>query len=984
MRDRMKFYLQAFIFVILANGFVLADSGAEWKQFSPAADIRNWKVYNGSEFPGTKGKLSEEKNGGLLLSGKFEGRSVYVAAALKLRISDPKTRIKVTAVTDCRIALRCQDQKGHFWQTATTPLKANETYTLLLSPDQHWPICWGGVEKGKQPIFPYRSIQINAMRIPKASELKLCIDEVQIPQAPVSLEPIFLPVQVLNNSKQPSPKLVLRNNSTQELRLSGEIQVMAYDESRQTLKVSQDLPRGGKREIELPIPENVQGSWRVFWKLEDCKAGIVFRGEDRFSRMIPAGVRKVHSRPEFLFGIAAHPEHYSLGERVKMAEAAALCGAHLIRTDARWTYHIQPKPNLWDYRILDSVVDIFSGKGLGIQLILAGCPNWAVAKNWIPKKSAVKQPTRGRRPDYDAWRKFVRKTVHRYADRISLYEVWNEPDIISFANFSTEDYMRLLEIAFQEIKAISPNLKVISGGLSGYQPGREDLFQQIAKSSSCDIFAFHGHGFPENYLQQIKELKRILTIYPKPWYSNETAISSLSCGEYQQAIVLFQKLFAAWENGSIGYTWYNLREKGGNPKDSEHHYGMITYDFKAKPVYLTFNMLTTLFRGAQFEGRFPLSSEVTSYCFRAANGDWLYPFWQAGAVSEALYGVGGISQNNAEVIDLVGNRHPVPVTAGMAVIRSSTEPQVLRIPAQSGRPIPWGKLFSGPAVLSVSPEGESTWDFSIRNPSKKALHWNFAAELPESVSVFSWPSEIKISPGEEKTFRVRTRTASGFADRKAVILKIGDETLHFPLQSRIQIPWKKFPETAQFQLRHAEQVVPLVEHEPRNAHLFWYGPGDLSAEVRLARDSDKLKLRIDVTDDRHVVKDFNESAWKSDSVQFAIALNSQKTPWKIGLSHINAGKSAVFIWSAPDGFNAKNTAEKIHLRSSRNEKTKQTVYEAEIPFPAIGLNPQKADSFRFNLLVNDNDGEIRESYIAIAPDLGNRLNAENYPTVHLK
>lgn len=71
------------------------------------------------------------------------------------------------------------------------------------------------------------------------------------------------------------------------------------------------------------------------------------------------------------------------------------------------------------------------------------------------------------------------------------------------------------------------------------------------------------------------------------------------------------------------------------------------------------------------------------------------------------------------------------------------------------------------------------------------------------------------------------------------------------------------------------------------------------------------------------------------------------------------------------------------ISEARNERTKQTVYEVDIPFSAIGLNPRKTDSFRFNLLVNDNDGEVRKSYIAIAPGLGNRLDAENYPTVYL-
>lgn len=71
------------------------------------------------------------------------------------------------------------------------------------------------------------------------------------------------------------------------------------------------------------------------------------------------------------------------------------------------------------------------------------------------------------------------------------------------------------------------------------------------------------------------------------------------------------------------------------------------------------------------------------------------------------------------------------------------------------------------------------------------------------------------------------------------------------------------------------------------------------------------------------------------------------------------------------------------ISEARNERLQQTVYEVDIPYSAIGLDPRKTDSFRFNLLVNNNDEEVRKSYIAIAPGLGNRLDAENYPTVYL-
>ena len=51
-----------------------------------------------------------------------------------------------------------------------------------------------------------------------------------------------------------------------------------------------------------------------------------------------------------------------------------------------------------------------------------------------------------------------------------------------------------------------------------------------------------------------------------------------------------------------------------------------------------------------------------------------------------------------------------------------------------------------------------------------------------------------------------------------------------------------------------------------------------------------------------------------------------------------------------------------------------------IPFAAIGLTPElRAKGIRFNLLVNDNDGEIRESYLAVTPGLGTEKQVRFYP-----
>ncbi len=74
--------------------------------------------------------------------------------------------------------------------------------------------------------------------------------------------------------------------------------------------------------------------------------------------------------------------------------------------------------------------------------------------------------------------------------------------------------------------------------------------------------------------------------------------------------------------------------------------------------------------------------------------------------------------------------------------------------------------------------------------------------------------------------------------------------------------------------------------------------------------------------------------------------------------------------------------ERFRLETGRDEERKRTLYEAVIPFAAVGLTEEAAGrGFRFNLLINDNDGEMRESFIAVAPGLGDSKNTDFFPVV---
>lgn len=53
--------------------------------------------------------------------------------------------------------------------------------------------------------------------------------------------------------------------------------------------------------------------------------------------------------------------------------------------------------------------------------------------------------------------------------------------------------------------------------------------------------------------------------------------------------------------------------------------------------------------------------------------------------------------------------------------------------------------------------------------------------------------------------------------------------------------------------------------------------------------------------------------WKGDNVQLALALPGRRGYWEIGLTRGNTGRGEVFLWSVPDGAEARETAARIGL-----------------------------------------------------------------------
>jgi hypothetical protein len=137
-------------------------------------------------------------------------------------------------------------------------------------------------------------------------------------------------------------------------------------------------------------------------------------------------------------------------------------------------------------------------------------------------------------------------------------------------------------------------------------------------------------------------------------------------------------------------------------------------------------------------------------------------------------------------------------------------------------------------------------------------------------------------------------------------------------------------------------------------------PSDISMDGYLWHDPDTLHLRAAVTDDSHNAI-HSGNMWRGDCIQLATAHSGTYGP-EYGFAHGEA-ESTVWRWHP----NREQTGPSaVELTTSRTGNT--TNYQVSIPwetlFPEV---PQEQATFPLSLLLNDNDGERRETFLMLTP-----------------
>jgi hypothetical protein len=171
----------------------------------------------------------------------------------------------------------------------------------------------------------------------------------------------------------------------------------------------------------------------------------------------------------------------------------------------RWIKHqiewkeFEPAKGQYLWEPIDGIVDAADEAGLNTLLSVVKAPDWA---------RGGRTEEDGPPTDNDDYGDFMGAMAQRYCGRVQAYEIWNEQNLKREWNtgrpLSASEYVELLHVAHDRIKAACPSAILVSGGPTpvGYTSATAiddfDYLRQMYQaglSNYCDAVGVHPSGF---------------------------------------------------------------------------------------------------------------------------------------------------------------------------------------------------------------------------------------------------------------------------------------------------------------------------------------------------------------------------------------------------------------------------------------------------------------------------------------------------------
>jgi hypothetical protein len=173
----------------------------------------------------------------------------------------------------------------------------------------------------------------------------------------------------------------------------------------------------------------------------------------------PPAKLPTHPWPADAFGYGTQ-SHAIVGDpNYAMDVISNQLGLDWVKIQMEWPL-VQPDPETFQWYHYDGAVNDANAKGLNVLFSVVGSPEWTRAAGG----------NNGPPDDYAQYANFLTALLNQYPGKIHAIEVWNEQNIdrewSTPQGLSPADYVQFLSQANAAIKAVDPNVIVISGALA--------------------------------------------------------------------------------------------------------------------------------------------------------------------------------------------------------------------------------------------------------------------------------------------------------------------------------------------------------------------------------------------------------------------------------------------------------------------------------------------------------------------------------------
>lgn len=187
------------------------------------------------------------------------------------------------------------------------------------------------------------------------------------------------------------------------------------------------------------------------------------------------------------WGVAAHPLRKAEWDNIDRSFSFVnQANISWIREDFRFSKVYKGKSS-FDFSIYDKLLEKADAYGIHILPILQAYDSELLksAPELIP---IYKHP--------EEWRRYVRETVNHFHHKMKYWEIWNEPDGGFWKPYpNVAQYVKLLQIAYEEIKRIDSECQVILGGLCYWNADYLEAMYKTGAQGYFDIIAIHPYNY---------------------------------------------------------------------------------------------------------------------------------------------------------------------------------------------------------------------------------------------------------------------------------------------------------------------------------------------------------------------------------------------------------------------------------------------------------------------------------------------------------